>query len=140
MMEESLFLNKDQVTFFVPVNITDDERDMFLIELVECLEAYLWPIARGFWANDFIDFIRSDEHDISSFLQTRRYIVSEPEFMLLARKYACDSLCHKLVLTRCGELHEKDLHHLVITILNQLLSGAPLEIPNCQTEVIRIDN
>ncbi len=137
-MNKSYFSEKDNVVFYVPTNIDDQERDTFLIELIECIEGYIHPLEFGMYSNDFIDFVDSKEMDIYKFMREKRYIVADIDFVLLAKRYGLDNRGYRLTMTNCLSMKRQELRYHVVDVLNLLIEGNYENTPNCSIELITL--
>ena len=68
------------------------EADDYVVELLDCLSAYLFPLVNGLWKEDILDFLSTmNDCCFFDFLHFKRYIILQDDFDLLFEKYFTNS-------------------------------------------------
>ena len=118
-----LFANKDSGVFYVPLLMNCDDYDMFFVELIECIEAYLWPMKYGLFSNDILDFLDSGMENLIDFLRLKRYVADHQELLSIAKKYSKGDTYYKVSFIHCEELSIEALQKRIIDTLNAIING-----------------
>lgn len=117
--------DKDEVEFYVPVVDDNDQLELFVIELFDCVESYLRPLQYGLNKYEVIDFLQAAERDLFEWLRYKRYISTDADLLDLVKKYA-DSvqqcICYRVRLAGLSEKSVDEIHQLLFFVMQSIRS------------------
>lgn len=122
MYEELTAKDRENIIFFVPI-IDFELHENFLVELLDTLDGFLYPLKFGFWHDDIIDFVNSHSNDLMVFLQEKRYFCLLEDFRSLALKYNTTKM-YKVICKNTESIIE-DITNTFLRIQNMEFSLIP---------------
>lgn len=128
---DELFKDKNEVTFYVPIGVAEDKINGLIVELLDSIAAYISPLIDGLSKDDIYDYVTSPLYKnfgMVSFLQHKKYVTSEEEFIQLLVKYnnaandypyiKCYEVNMKLSSASAETIDEVALSQIIVSLLN----------------------
>ena len=83
---EELFSNKESCMIYIPLEMEDKES--FIVELLDTCEAYLEPLKYGLPKEDILDFLNLEKQkSLIDYLLYKKFIATTDDFKKLALRY-----------------------------------------------------
>jgi hypothetical protein len=126
---DELFRDKNEAKFYVPIGMSKDKTDGLVVELLDALNAYLFPLAYSLGKWDLYDYVTSPLYvnmDMLTYLRHKKYLCDESEFTNIFIKYyevsnddlfvECYEVRIKLDAASADAINETELSDVIVSL------------------------
>lgn len=122
---DEIFNDKDGVEYYIPKQFTDPSlKEMFVVELLDCIESYLYPLRFGVHKEDIKEYVQlTEESNLLDFLRYKRYVSTSEDIVELLAKYAvgCSVFdCFKVLIENTSQYSIETIRDIVASTIHEM--------------------